>query len=294
MGNMRYVGAFLTTLLVLFLAGCSSAQQMEGIDHDSSPTMGCQPETVTESGCALAEGENNADLFGRDYKGVVEIELVSTEDVSGFVAIPAAEGKYPGIVMIHEWWGLNENIQEMAQLLASEGYVVFAVDLYGNVAATSEEAGKLAGAVRGNQEKATNQLRAAVSYLRTIPETQGQKLGSMGWCFGGGQSLQLALSGEPMDATVIYYGSVTDNQTQLRQITWPVLGIFAGEDTGIPPASVSSFEAALDELGIENDITIYPGVGHAFANPSGARYAPEETKDAWKKTVEFFDETLKA
>ena len=291
---MRFVGACISVLLLFILAGCTSSQQMETVqNHDSSPTMGCQPETITESGCALSVGENNADLFGRNYEGLVETELVSTDDVSGFVAKPIAEGKYPGVVMIHEWWGLNKNIQEMAQLLASEGYVVFAVDLYGSVATTSEEAGKLAGEVRANQEKATKQLRAAVSYLISIPETQGQKLGSMGWCFGGGQSLQLALSGEKMDATVIYYGQVTDDKTQLEKIQWPVLGIFAGEDTGIPPSSVNAFEAALNELGVKNDITIYPGVGHAFANPSGARYAPEETKDAWKKTVEFFDSNLK-
>jgi carboxymethylenebutenolidase len=275
--------------MVVLLASCTPQ-----VEHDLSPTMGCQPETVVNAGCQLSETGNNAELFGRDYEGLVETELVSMDGVSGFLAKPIATGKYPGVVMIHEWWGLNENIKEMAQLLAAEGYVVFAVDLYdGNVASTSEDAGKYAGAVRNNQAAATEKLRAAVHYLRSLPEVSGQKVGSIGWCFGGGQSLQLALSGEPMDATVIYYGTVTDDKEQLSQIGWPVLGIFAGEDTSIPPASVNAFKAALDDLGIENDITIYPGVGHAFANPSGQRYAPEETKDAWSKTVEFFDSTLK-
>lgn len=292
---MKFVGAVVSVLLLVFLVGCSSPTSMDKLQtHDSSPTMGCQPETIKESGCALAEGENNADLFGRNYEGIISTELISTDEVSGFIAKPIAEGKYPGVVMIHEWWGLNENIQEMAKLLSSQGYVVFAIDMYdGSVAITSEEAGQYASAVRNDQISATKKLRAAASYLKSMPEVSGQKVGSIGWCFGGGQSLQLALSGEEMDATVIYYGTVTDDKEQLSAIKWPVLGIFAGEDTGIPPASVNAFESALNELDIQNDITIYPNVGHAFANPSGARYAPKETLDAWQKTIEFFDETLK-
>ena len=118
-------------------------------------------------------------------------------------------------------------------------------------------------------------------------------IGSMGWCFGGGESLQLAISGEPMDATVIYYGQLTNDNTQLEKIPWPVLGIFAGDDTGIPPSAVNAFQTVLNDLNIENDITIYPGVGHAFANPSGASFAPNETLDSWDKTIDFLNENLK-
>lgn len=233
------------------------------------------------------------DLFGRDYAGVVKSAAVSAPGVSGFLAQPIAGGYYPGVVMIHEWWGLNDNIKEMAQLLASEGYVVLAIDLYGEVATTQEKARKMMTKASADQSASTGKLRSGVSYLRSLPEVGNSKIGSIGWCFGGGQSLQLALSGEKMDATVMYYGKVTNDTKELKKIQWPVLGLFAGDDQSISPVSVRSFEAALDELDIENEITIYPGVGHAFANPSGASYAPNETRDAWGKTLTFFNDKLK-
>jgi carboxymethylenebutenolidase len=96
-----------------------------------------------------------------------------------------------------------------------------------------------------------------------------------------------------MDATVIYYGSITSDKEKLGSISWPVLGIFAGLDQGIPPSSVEEFEKSLDELGVQNEIHVYPDVDHAFANPSGERYAPEETKDAWQKTLDFLESTLR-
>lgn len=117
-------------------------------------------------------------------------------------------------------------------------------------------------------------------------------MGSIGWCFGGGQSLQLALHNDSMDATVIYYGQLVTDAEELSKINWPVLGVFAELDNGIPPETVNEFEMSLDEVGIENDITIYPGANHAFANPSGDRYAPKESKDAWQKTLEFFESNL--
>jgi carboxymethylenebutenolidase len=110
----------------------------------------------------------------------------------------------------------------------------------------------------------------------------------LGWCFGGGQSLQLALNTErPLAATVIYYGTLVTNQTELAEITWPVLGIFGAEDQSIPVDTVNQFKAALDANAVTNEIYIYDGVGHAFANPSGGNYAPEETTDAWDKTLAF-------
>ena len=116
--------------------------------------------------------------------------------------------------------------------------------------------------------------------------------GSIGWCFGGGQSLNLALNNQDMDATVIYYGSLVTEQEALSSISWPVLGVFAGLDQGIPVESVNDFESSLNELDITNEIYIYEEVDHAFANPSGERYAPEESKDAWQVTLKFLESNL--
>ncbi len=257
--------------------------------------MGCQEGEIVNGECTVAkDGEKNTDLFANlDSLDVTGKHVPYMGKVQGYLAQPRAKGTYPGVVMIHEWWGLNDNIRDMAKLLANEGYVVLAVDIYeGAVAETSEEAGKLAGAARENVQKSVANMRSAVAYLQTLPNVQKDKIGSMGWCFGGQQSLNLALASDDLAGTVIYYGNLTDNKEQLQNINWPVLGIFGAEDGGIPVESVKSFETALNELEIKNNIHIYPGVGHAFANPSGSRYAPKETLDAWKKTVDFLNTNL--
>jgi carboxymethylenebutenolidase len=198
--------------------------------------------------------------------------------------------KLPAVVMIQEWWGLNDNIKDMADELASEGYVVLAADLYnGEVATTPDKAMQLVGTVRENPEQAISNLQSAVQYLASLPNVNSSRIASLGWCFGGGQSLQLALNSEqnPLAATVIYYGNLVNDTNELSKINWPVLGIFGNQDQSIPVESVNAFEQALNETGITNEIYIYPGVGHAFANPSGDNYAPAETVDAWEKTLAF-------
>ena len=284
-------------MLPLILVLACAPQAMEPVNatndslegtHPISDTMGCQDNEVEISGTCTVHDDGNVMLFGE----INFDELAVEETPYGYLARPK-EGTYPGVIMIHEWWGLNENVKSMAHQLAYEGYVVLAVDLYeGKVAETPEQAREYVTAVRDNQEKATQTMREAVAFLRERPSVS-EKIGSMGWCFGGGESLQLAISGEPMDATVIYYGQLTNDKTQLEKITWPVLGIFAGDDTGIPPSAVNAFQTVLNDLNIENDITIYPGVGHAFANPSGASFAPNETLDSWDKTIDFLNENLK-
>lgn len=237
-----------------------------------------------------SDKDNNSAIFASG-EFVTESETVPYfDDVSGYLAKPVIDGNYPGIVMIHEWWGLNDNIREMADKLASYGYVVLAVDLYdGKVATTSDQARQLI--TRYDSERGVQNMNSAVSFLNE--NYSSKSIGSIGWCFGGGQSLNLALNNDSIDATVIYYGSLVTDTDILSSINWPVLGIFAELDKGITSDSVNAFKSSLDSIGIKNDITIYPGVDHAFANPSGDRYAPNEAKDAWNKTVKFLESTLK-
>jgi len=232
---------------------------------------------------------NNSEIFALgEYS--IEFENISYFDgVEGFLAKPNVQGDFPAIVMIHEWWGLNENIKEMAKKLASHGYVVLAVDLYeGGVGTTADEARQLMSSFE--QSRWNQNMNTATQYLEE--KYSPSSMGSIGWCFGGGQSLNLALNNSNMDATVIYYGQLVTDPQELDMIDWPILGIFAELDSGIPPETVGKFKEALTEVGIENQIHIYPGVNHAFANPSGDRYAPEESKDAWSKTVEFLEQNL--
>lgn len=212
-------------------------------------------------------------------------------NATGYLVYPdnATQTMMPAVIMIHEWWGLNQNIKNMAEQLANEGYVVLAVDLYqGQVATESGQASQLASAVRDNPAAAIENLQAAVAYVSTLPNVNSSRIASLGWCFGGGQSLQLALnSQQPLAATIIYYGNLVTNQTELSVIDWPVLGIFGSEDQSIPVTTVMQFESALNANNIENEIHVYEGVGHAFANPSGDSYAAVETADAWQKTLNF-------
>jgi carboxymethylenebutenolidase len=217
-------------------------------------------------------------------------------DSQGYLVYPVSSNdtvgkKLPAVVMIHEWWGVNENIKNMANLLAKQGFVVLAADLYkGEVANNPERAMELVQIARNNQNNSINNLQSAVKYLSLLPNVDSSKIASLGWCFGGGQSLQLALNSQehPLAATILYYGTplVTD-KALLSQIKWPVLGIFGDKDQAIPVKEINQFGTSLNQSGITNNIHIYKGLGHAFANPSGDNYAPKETEDAWQKTLSF-------
>ena len=196
----------------------------------------------------------------------------------------------PTVIMIHEWLGLNEHIKNQADLLAKEGYVVLAVDLYrGEVATDSNRAMELASSVRNNSTSAIDNLQSAVNYVKSLEMVDGSRIASLGWCFGGDWSLQLALnsSENPLAATIIYYGRPVTDAASLSSISWPILGIFGDQDQAITVESVKQFASALNASGITNDIYLYEGVGHAFANPSLDNYAPKETADAWQKTIGF-------
>lgn len=175
----------------------------------------------------------------------------------------------------------------MAEQLASKGYALLAVDLYrGRISTESSTAQQLSGIVRNNPSSAIENTNAAVDYLASQKNVDSSRIASLGWCFGGGQSLQLALnSHKPLAATVIYYRNLVTDQQRPAKITWPVLGIFDSADQPIPVSSVKQFKAALDANGTPNEIHIYEGVGHAFANPSGDNYAPKETQHAWQKML---------
>ncbi|MBS3101956.1 dienelactone hydrolase family protein [Candidatus Woesearchaeota archaeon] len=253
--------------------------------------------------CTQIEPEVPPDLQGDEHG--TEVLVVEPEEAMNaewvtygdnfkdYLVKPLGEGRFPAVIMIHEWWGLNQNIKNMAHELAGQGYVVLAVDLFdGKVAETPEEARGYSSKARNNMDRTLWHLKSAVSFLRESDFVSKDNIASMGWCFGGGMSLQLSLN-EDLAATVIYYGNLETNESKLSNINWPVLGVFGEEDTGIPVSSVNEFDAALDDLGVENEIYIYEGVGHAFANPSNPGHDPEKTEDAWKKTVAFLDRNLK-
>ena len=214
-----------------------------------------------------------------------EVEL---ENVVGYLAMPEdITGPLPGLIVIHEWWGLNENIENMAKRLAGLGYVALAVDLYGGrVAETPETARDLAQGLIENSALAEANLREAYNYLNRF--VGSQRIGVIGWCRGGGWSLNTALMlPDELDAAVIYYGRLVQDEQQLRSLNTPVLGIFGAEDRAITTDSVGQFRTTMRRLGKTAWIHVYDGAGHAFANPSGTSYRAAAAEDAWVKTVEF-------
>lgn len=252
---------------------------------------------IVSSNGTLSLSNNSIPLYKED--------VVYYQNTSGYLVYPqntSSQGNdtgpnLPGIVVIHEWWGLDDHIKNMADELANEGYAVLAVDLYnGEVATSPDQAMSLVSAVRDNQNESNSNMLAAVDYLKSLPNVDPSKIASVGWCFGGGQALQLALNAnpeDPMAATVLYYGNLVTDPQQLAKIKGPVLGIFGSEDQSIPVSEVRDFEEALNANNITNSIYIYEGVGHAFANPTGESFAPNELKDAWQKTIEFLSSNLK-
>jgi carboxymethylenebutenolidase len=218
------------------------------------------------------------------------------DNTTGYLVYPEPSNnaqqqeRLPAVIMIHEWFGLNEHIKSQADLLANEGYAVLAVDLYrGEVATDSDRARELASSVRSNSASAIDNLQSAVSYLKSLEIVDDSKVASLGWCFGGDWSLQLALnsSENPLAATIVYYGRPVTDTASLSSISWPILGIFGDQDQAIPVESVKQFASALNASSITNEIYLYENVGHAFANPSGDNYASKETADAWQKTIGF-------
>ena len=212
--------------------------------------------------------------------------------VQGYLAFPALQNSYPAVVLIHEWWGLNDDIRAKARQFASEGYVALAVDLYdGEYGSTPAQARQLAGRVRGNMEGAFANLRAAFSYLREHPRVQADKLASVGWCFGGGWSYQIAKNNLGAKASVIYYGrfNPADDLDKMRA---SILGHFGEEDRSIKVSDVKQFQVKLKTLVGDHQVFIYPNAGHGFANPDNPSYNREAASLAYKRTLDFLNQNL--
>ena len=224
----------------------------------------------------------------RDYA------TIDGERISGYLARPRSGSRpFPAVILIHEWWGLNDNIRAMARRFANAGYVALAVDLYeGEWAQDPERARELMQTAMNRESRLERNLEQAYHYLDLMPSTG--RVGVVGWCFGGGWSLRTALSfPRELDASVIYYGELITEAEQLEPLQVPLLGHFGSEDEVVPPESVQAFEATLSELDKTYEIHSYEGAGHAFANPSGERYDEAAASRAWQRTLDFLARHLR-
>ncbi len=217
------------------------------------------------------------------------------EQASGFLVTPEGKGPFPGVVVVQEWWGLNDWVKDQARALAKEGYVALAVDLYrGKATASQEEAHQL---MMGTPpDRALRDLQAGFAYLQSQPTVRKDRIGAIGWCMGGGYTLQLATAQPGLAAAVAYYGLPPTDPAKVAAIHAPVLGNYGAEDKGPTPEQAQAFEAAMKKAGKTVDLKLYPGAGHAFANvnnPWGG-YRKDAAEDAWARTKAFLAKYLKA
>jgi carboxymethylenebutenolidase len=232
-------------------------------------------------------------LPGAARAGMISFTQGSTK-VSGYLALPQGEGTHPALIVVHEWWGLNDWVKQQADSLAKYGYIAFAVDLYkGKVANDSNTAHELMSGL--SEDEAIGMLRAGADFLRGRSDVRAQAIGVIGWCMGGTYAIRLAAADPGIRACVMYYGTPFQDEARIQEIQGPVLGNFGAEDKGVTPDLVQAFEAALKKAGKKVDFKIYPGAGHAFANPNNpwGGYREDAAKDAWARTLAFLKTNLK-
>ncbi len=288
---MRSLGwKFLCLLsLAVFISGCSDSPDMQTADQaELAVTAETHSNDKPVPTPVASEPPQSEVITSRIAYGEI-----GDKNIHGYLSVPAdATGSLPALIVIHEWWGLNDNIRATSERLAAEGYVTLAVDLYGEqVAETPKEAMQLMQGLMSESDDGIENLKQAYAYLSAA--AGASKVGVVGWCMGGKWSLQTALAlPEDIDAMVMYYGAVETDKARLETLNMPILGLFAGDDPVVPRNTVELFQKNLRELGKDASIFIYEDSKHAFSNPSGLAYDKEAADDAWEKTTEFFYEHL--
>ncbi|HLN23278.1 MAG TPA: dienelactone hydrolase family protein [Patescibacteria group bacterium] len=218
---------------------------------------------------------------------LVKIRTKGGQDVAGALAKPA-KLPAPVVVLVHEWWGLNDQIKATANELANQGYLVLALDLFqGRVAATPDEARALVQSVQ--PDAALDTVTSWIEWARNHQDGT-RKVGVVGWCFGGGWALNGSVAA-PVNATVVYYGKCDLPPEKLARLMGPVLGHFGSRDTYIDKPMVDRFETAMHRAGRPYKVYWYDA-GHAFANPTGDNFNKPDAQLAWTRTTEFLRANL--
>lgn len=213
-------------------------------------------------------------------------------DVRAYVAQPEGEGPFPTVIMIHEFWGLNESIISLADLLAEEGYLVVAPDTFrGSTTAWVPRA--IFQVISTRPEHVNADLDSVYAWLKSQPDVDSDRIAIAGFCYGGRTSLTYSLYNNQLAATVMFYGSPETDSAVLESLPGPILGIFGEADQSIPVAQVNAFDAALTEAGVPHEITIYEGQPHAFVKDAKGVKAGGTQGEAWNQMLAFLEMNLK-
>jgi carboxymethylenebutenolidase len=216
----------------------------------------------------------------------------NTGTTPGYLSHPKETGKYPGVIVIQEWWGLVPHIKDLVDRFAGEGFYALAPDLYhGQATSEPDEARKLA--MELDREQAVAEIVAALRHLQALDQVSPKQIGVVGFCMGGMLAVATASASREVGAAVAFYGGAR-NLELVSTIQCPLLGLFGEEDQGFPPETVRAFEQELEKFGVPHEIHIYPGAGHAFFNDARPHiYHPEAAKDAWERTLRWLRAYLK-
>lgn len=224
--------------------------------------------------------------------GMVDYPDGEEGTLMGYLARPEEQGSHPGVIVIQEWWGLNEHIKDLTRRFAQAGYVALAPDLYhGVVTSEPDEARKLV--MQLDRDAAVSEIGSAIEHLLAQDYVAGPKLGTVGFCMGGWLVLQTAIDNEKVGASVAFYGSPLSDE-EVARVKAPVMGNYGSLDGGIPVERVKQMEAALNAAGIENDIKVFEGAQHAFFNDTRPSYHEAASKEAWSRTLGWFEKYLSA
>lgn len=219
--------------------------------------------------------------------------MVDNRRTRGYLATPGGDGLWPGVVVIQEWWGLNDHIRDVVDRFAREGFVALAPDLYyGETAFEPDDARKLAMALEW--EDAMTVIQSAVNHLINLPIVQPKKIGIIGFCMGGGLAWHGAAKLEHIGAAVPCYGGGPEmTEDEVAQIRVPVLAIFGELDKGVSPEVAQRRAAMMDAAGVQHDTVIFPDAQHAFMNDQRPAYHAEASEAAWNRILATFRTTLK-
>jgi carboxymethylenebutenolidase len=254
----------------------------------SSPVKHPRPVVEPRAGGVSAAVDSSAgsgELAARG-SGWVEYPGPKDQTLQGYLALPEGRGARPAVIVIQEWWGLNDHIRDVTHRFASEGFVALAPDLYhGVVVSEPDEARK--AVMELDMGNAVREIQRAVDYLQNRSDVAGPKVGIVGFCMGGRLVLQTARVEPDLGAATAFYGSPL-TADEAAEVKAPVLGLYGTEDRSNPIEKVRAMEQAFEDADIEHQIKIYEGAQHAFFNDTRASYHPEAAADAWKRTLAWF------
>lgn len=244
------------------------------------------PPVIDESQPAAAPGmATDGDLT----VGIVDYPDTDAETLMGYLAYPTNGQAAPGIIVIQEWWGLNDHIKDVARRFANEGFVALAPDLYhGQVATEPDEARKLV--MELDNAEAVKEIQQAIAYLQAQENVSGDKVGVVGYCMGGGLVLRTALASDAVGAAVVYYGQPLD-PAEAAKVKAPTL-TFIGTEDNIPVEGVEAMHTTFEQAGIKNEYHVYEGAQHAFFNDTRESFNEQAATDAWPRTLAWFHENL--